>query len=573
MSNLQKLFYILNKNQKANIIYLSLILLLVSTLEIFFLHSILILVEIITSNRSLNFINYEFINFGKHENIKVALIGFIFLFLIKSLISIFAIKYEANFIYRTRENLTKNFFDKYTNLPKLLQIKLSVANLIKKIVIQVEYLTIAMKSISTLFLELTILLLISIYLLTINFYISIYIFIIFSISSLILIKFNKKKIVSVGKDQIEHNEKIIQTVNEIFSSLKFFKSKKFNENTTKKFNFHNKSLSDIAIIVAFKNGYIRPLFELVILIVLISVLSLIFFLDLNLKDFLPQFAVFLAASYRLMPSYARILTSVQTYKYNIQPINEYYSDQKNIFDNHSLNISKQNIDFNSQIEFKNVSFSYNSEKKNNSKFIFDNINLKLDYNSKNCIIGESGAGKSTFLDIFMGLVEPFHGEIYIDNKKTRLSNSNWQDYIGFVSQNIYITNDTLKSNIAFGFDDAEIDENKILECLKTCNLIDFVDKLKNGINTKLSDLGTNISGGQKQRIGIARALYTSPKILVLDEPTNNLDDKNQHIIIKNLLKLKDTTLLVTTHKNELISEFDNTFEVKEKNIKKIDEIK
>ena len=138
----------------------------------------------------------------------------------------------------------------------------------------------------------------------------------------------------------------------------------------------------------------------------------------------------------------------------------------------------------------------------------------------------------------MGLVEPFHGEIYIDNKKTRLSNSNWQDYIGFVSQNIYITNDTLKSNIAFGFDDAEIDENKILECLKTCNLIDFVDKLKNGINTKLSDLGTNISGGQKQRIGIARALYTSPKILVLDEPTNNLDDKNQHIIINKSLKTK-----------------------------------
>ena len=222
--------------------------------------------------------------------------------------------------------------------------------------------------------------------------------------------------------------------------------------------------------------------------------------------------------------------------------------------------------------YKRISF-YTRKNFSFYKIDVDHINLKLDYNSKNCIIGESGAGKSTFLDIFMGLVEPIQGEIYIDNKKTRLSNSNWQDYIGFVSQNIYITNDTLKSNIAFGFDDAEIDENKILECLKTCNLIDFVDKLKNGINTKLSDLGTNISGGQKQRIGIARALYTSPKILVLDEPTNNLDDKNQYIIIKNLLKLKDTTLLVTTHKNELISEFDNTFEVKEKNIKKIDEIK
>jgi ABC-type bacteriocin/lantibiotic exporter with double-glycine peptidase domain len=201
--------------------------------------------------------------------------------------------------------------------------------------------------------------------------------------------------------------------------------------------------------------------------------------------------------------------------------------------------------------------------------VLNKINLSIKKNSTNCIIGESGSGKSTLLDILMGLLDPNEGKILVDDKVVNLNNSNWQNKIGFVSQNIYITNNTLRENIAFGYDENEIDDKKITSCLEICNLSEFAKNLKNGLNTKLSDLGTNISGGQKQRLGIARALYSNPEILVLDEPTNNLDEKNEQLIINNLLNLEEITLIITTHKNELKKNFDNIFEVKENKVTKL----
>ena len=570
MNNLQKLFFILNKKQKKNLFLLSILLLVVSLLEVIFLHSIFILVSSITGN------NYSFLNLVSKFVIlnnyspEIILISiFVLLFLLKSIISILAVKYEALFIYRTKENLTRDFFEKYVNLPKLFQIKLSVANLVKKIVIQVVNLISAMKSISTLFLELTMLLLITIYLLHVNFFATIYIFSIFLISALILLKINKKKIVNVGKEQVEHYDKIIQTVSEIFSGLKFFKNKKFNDNYKKKFLFHNKKLSDIGILVTFKNGSIRPLFELVILVILVSILIYILNKEFTINDLIPQLAVFLAASYRLMPSYVRIITALQTYKYNIQPVNEYYLDIKTIFEKNTSTENQQSIQFKKYIELKNLSFNYDLKNINQTHSVLNKINLSIKKNSTNCIIGESGSGKSTLLDILMGLLDPNEGKILVDDKVVNLNNSNWQNKIGFVSQNIYITNNTLRENIAFGYDENEIDDKKITSCLEICNLSEFAKNLKNGLNTKLSDLGTNISGGQKQRLGIARALYSNPEILVLDEPTNNLDEKNEQLIINNLLNLEEITLIITAHKNELKKNFDNIFEVKENKVTKL----
>ena len=565
MNNLVKLSEILNSKQKNQTIILSFLLLSMSVFEIFFLHSIYIVINII-SEKNINF-NLGFIELTslgeKLIDHKILVLSiFLIFFFIKTIFNILVLRYESNYLYRTREKLSNEFFLKYINLPKLLHVKISIANLLKKIIIEVDNLTVVLRSLSTIFLETSVLLLISVYLFFINFYLALFLFLIFTISSLVLLKINKQQIMEIGKEQLENNEMRIKIVNEILSSLKSFRNLKFKESSTRKYFFYNKRANDNAIMIALKNNYIRPIFELIILTIAVSALLFLFFKSFELKDFFSEFTVFLAASYRLMPSYARILSSYQSYKFNIQTIDQYYNDKISLFNSNKNenNLDSKEINFQNLIFFKNINFSY-LNKTSRKNTILKNINFKIVKGSKIVVIGESGSGKTTLLEILMGLSKPLSGKIFIDGNEQNLNNLNWQEKIGYVPQNIFITSESLKKNIGFGYEDNEIDIQKISECINFCNLNNFVESLPNGINTKLKDLGLNISGGQKQRIGLARALYNNPEILILDEPTSNLDEKNEVEIIQKLLKIKNVTLIITSHKKNLLLNFDQIFEL------------
>jgi ABC-type multidrug transport system fused ATPase/permease subunit len=565
MNNLVKLSEILNSKQKNQTIILSFLLLSMSVFEIFFLHSIYIVINII-SEKNINF-NLGFIELTslgeKLIDHKILVLSiFLIFFFIKTIFNILVLRYESNYLYRTREKLSNEFFLKYINLPKLLHVKISIANLLKKIIIEVDNLTVVLRSLSTIFLETSVLLLISVYLFFINFYLALFLFLIFTISSLVVLKINKQKIMEIGKEQLENNEMRIKIVNEILSSLKSFRNLKFKESSTRKYFFYNKRANDNAIMIALKNNYIRPIFELIILTIAVSALLFLFFKSFELKDFFSEFTVFLAASYRLMPSYARILSSYQSYKFNIQTIDEYYNDKISLFNSNKSenNLDSKEINFQNLIFFKNINFSY-LNKISRKNTILKNINFKIVKGSKIVVIGESGSGKTTLLELLMGLSKPLSGKIFIDGNEQNLSNLSWQEKIGYVPQNIFITSESLKKNIGFGYEDNEIDIEKVSECINFCNLNNFVESLPNGINTKLKDLGLNISGGQKQRIGLARALYNNPEILILDEPTSNLDEKNEVEIIQKLLKIKNVTLIITSHKKNLLLNFDQIFEL------------
>jgi ABC-type multidrug transport system fused ATPase/permease subunit len=565
MNNFAKLSEILNSKQKIQSTILSFLLLSVSVFEIIFLHSIYIVINIISEkdiNFNLGFIKLTSLSEKLIDYKILVLFIFIIFFFIKTTFNVLVLRYESNYLYRTREKLSNEFFLKYVNLPKLLHVKISIANLLKKIIIEVDNLTVVLRSLSTIFLETSVLLLISVYLFFINFYLALFLFLIFTISSLVLLKINKQQIMEIGKEQLENNEMRIKIVNEILSSLKSFKNLKFKENSTRKYFFYNKRANDNAIMIALKNNYIRPIFELIILTIAVSALLFLFFKSFELKDFVSEFTVFLAASYRLMPSYARILSSYQSYKFNIQIVDEYYNDKISLFNSNKSenNLDSKEINFQNLIFFKNINFSYLNKISRKNR-ILKNINFKIVKGSKIVVIGESGSGKTTLLELLMGLSKPLSGKIFIDGNEQSLSNLSWQEKIGYVPQNIFITSESLKKNIGFGYEDNEIDIQKINECINFCNLNNFVESLPNGINTKLKDLGSNISGGQKQRIGLARALYNNPEILILDEPTSNLDEKNEVEIIQKLLKIKNVTLIVTSHKKNLLLNFDQIFEL------------
>ena len=186
-------------------------------------------------------------------------------------------------------------------------------------------------------------------------------------------------------------------------------------------------------------------------------------------------------------------------------------------------------------------------------------------------MGESGSGKSTLVDLLVGLHRPQRGGIYIDGTQNLQLDQSWRNSIGYVSQTIYLTDDTIKNNIAFGIPENMIDLSRINKLIEQTQLVKFINEQEFGINTMVGERGVQISGGQRQRIGIARALYHNPSILILDEATSALDSDTENEIMKSITNLKeDKTIIIIAHRLNTLMIADSVYSIMEKKIKKID---
>ena len=189
--------------------------------------------------------------------------------------------------------------------------------------------------------------------------------------------------------------------------------------------------------------------------------------------------------------------------------------------------------------------------------ILEEISLEVKRGQRVGIIGKSGAGKSTLIDMMLGLIKPISGKIYVDNEELKNNIESWQKLIGYVPQDIYLLDDTIRNNIGFGLDTKDINQENILKSIKLAKLDEFINSFVDGLDTVIGERGIKLSGGQKQRIGIARALYNNPKILVLDEATSSLDYKNERQIMEEVYDAsKQFTLIIVTHRHSSVFNCD-----------------
>ena len=216
------------------------------------------------------------------------------------------------------------------------------------------------------------------------------------------------------------------------------------------------------------------------------------------------------------------------------------------------------INFENKIDVKKISFSFNNDKKRNK--ILENLEFSIKKNDLVGIVGKSGCGKTTLLNILLGFLKPTSGQVLLDEKLNIYENvKDWLKNISYVPQNPVIINDTIKTNISLSYD--EIDIKKLEESLKVSCLDEEIKNFSSGINTFLGPGSVNLSGGQKQRISIARAIYKDSEVILLDEPTSALDRMTEQKIIENLLKLEDKTIIMVTHKTELLKNFNKIIEL------------
>ena len=274
---------------------------------------------------------------------------------------------------------------------------------------------------------------------------------------------------------------------------------------------------------------------------------------------IPTLGIFAAAAFRLIPSINRIMTYMQGIQIAKPVINLLYDEFKLLNTSIVVKEEVKDLNFNDKIILKNIWFTYSSK----SKLVLENISLEIKKGETVGFIGPSGSGKSTLIDLLLGLLEPERGEIIIDNTPLKSNNRAWQDKIGYVPQSIYLTDDSLRSNIAFGIDPKLVNDEAVNRAVNAAQLTEFILSLDEGINTFVGERGARLSGGQRQRIGIARALYHNPSVLILDEATSSLDNETEKGFMDAINNLKrEKTIIIVAHRLSTVSNCDKIFKLK-----------
>lgn len=291
---------------------------------------------------------------------------------------------------------------------------------------------------------------------------------------------------------------------------------------------------------------------------LVAILLKMYFGQKDLIDFIPQLSVFAIASVRLLPSVGRINQYFTYILYEQPSIALVYHDLQEVENIEEQ--TKQNQDWKLKSELRICSISYHYP--NTDKNVLENASMVIRKGTMVGLVGASGAGKSTLADIILGLLTPQMGKIFADDLDVLKNVHTWQQEIGYIPQVIYLSDDSIRNNIAFGVPEDEIDDTRVRLAAEQAQLADFIDLLPDGYQTSVGDRGIRLSGGQRQRIGIARALYNDPELLILDEATSALDHDTETAVMEAIDHLQgQKTMIIIAHRLSTIANADCIYEV------------
>lgn len=561
---------IIDKQYKKKFIILILTLLIGILLEMISIGMILpVLATIIDPENSVRIIenfslDLSFFKISENNVIFITLVLLVSIFIVKNVTLYFLQKFQAKNYAKFNENLQNTLFTKYINQSITYLTQINTAFINRNVIELSTHFTYQFINALTIsFIESIFLLGILIILIIANPFITIVGFLCVLFFAFLIFLINKRILLSAGELNKIHVGKRIKYLQEAFGGILEVKSFKKENYFIENFSKQNKIINNLQV----KLGIIQftpRLFLETISVILLSFL-IIFFINNNnnIINILPLLGLYVYAVIRILPSLNRILISIQRARYSLPVLNEIYFVINSL--KKPVDYNEKKLIFENNIEIKNISYEYDETKK-----ILDKANLEIKKNSLVGVIGQSGSGKSTILKIFLGLLKPSEGEILVDKNSIYDFLNSWQNKISFVPQDVYILDDNIKKNIALGIDENQIDSEKLKYAIKFSNLEKFIENLPEGTNTILGEKGSRISGGQRQRIGIARALYNQPEILVLDEATSSLDEKNEFEIFEELNSLKKKlTIVFATHRKTLRKYCDSLFEIENKKFNKI----
>ncbi len=575
--NLKNIVSILNTEKKVKSLILALIILGGIFLEVICIFSIYEIVRETTSlmvpdeqlnnNKYLELIfSYLSINYNLTNLVTLSVL----LYFMKFFYILIVNYLQFKFINSVRVDLNIILFKKYLSKNYIYFLNNNPSKLIRNIETEVgQFILGCLLQIIILLTEISLLIILVISLAFINLEIVILLLTVFIVSISVYFLLIKKILLSEGEKRIRFSEKILKNLNESLHGIKNIKIFNAGKYFVNEVETNAKGLAKTNIIFSVFSQIPKNALEIIaVTLVAIMIYSKNVMGTFEIETF-STLSFFVLAAFKILPSISKIILSFQNLKFSEPSVEILKKEIKKTNTKKINKNSKENpVKFENYISLNNVSFKYDYQ----AEYLFKNVNLKIFKNDIIGIFGESGSGKSTLIDIIIGLLKPTEGNIKVDGEKISDQNrESWINCVGYVPQKIFLTDDTLYENVAFGKNKDQINKTKVIESLKSVELHKFLN-LTN-LRRKLGQSGNNVSGGQLQRIGIARSLYKQSEIYIFDESTSALDDQAEKKMINLIKKIsKKKPVIIVSHNLSNLKICNKVFCLKDKNLSSIKKI-
>jgi len=375
-------------------------------------------------------------------------------------------------------------------------------------------------------------------------------------TSIAFLRIVRRKVAQFGLDEYRHRSAMIRAVNEGLGSLKDIK-------LLGREHFFLNSFSASASAYTQAAGFKTAIFELprlfletIAVLAMLAVAAVFIYEHRSIGAIVPTLTLLALVSVRLIPSANRIVNGVMSVRWALPALDAVHADLVALETPASPRAARTTPSrvLQVEIEFANVHFRYPGSPVESLK----GVSFTIKRGTAVAIIGASGAGKTTAADVLLGLLEPSEGEVRVDGVNIRQRLTDWQRQIGYIPQHIFLSDDTIRRNVAIGIADEEVNDAAVWNALAAAQLKEFVEALPQQLDASVGERGVRLSGGQRQRIGIARALYHDPAVLMMDEATSALDHRTEGLIIETLERLRgNRTIIAIAHRHSTVRRFDN----------------
>ncbi|SHE35377.1 ATP-binding cassette, subfamily C [Fodinibius roseus] len=488
-------------------------------------------------------------------------IALVSIFIIKSLYIIAFNYFEARFIFNRRYTISHRLMRSYMQAPYIFHLRRNTAELLRNITQEINVfinnvVSILLKMAREGVMALSIL----IFLFVMEPLITILVISLSGLGAGTFILLNKKKMKEYGREEQERRSEMIKALNQGLGGIKDARVLNREEEFIEKFRIEAYMSTRLMAYIRFIQQIPRPVVETTAVLGMLLVSVLLVWQDRSMGAIIPILTLFAMATVRLMPSIQQLVSMYTNLRYNMVSLDPIFDDLKELEDYNTRFIkdrkNKNKLEFEDQIVIKNLSYRYPESEEQ----AIDGISITIPKGEAVAFVGASGAGKTTVVDLILGLLDPDGGEILLDGKSIQENISAWQRNIGYIPQMIYLADETLRANIAFGLPEDEIDDHKVMEAVRLAQLETMLNRMPDGLDTIVGEHGTRLSGGQRQRIGIARALYHDPKVLVMDEATSALDNITEKEITNAISSLKgERTLIMIAHRLTTVKNCDKLY--------------